>query len=255
VRQLFHREVGSGPSLIILHGLFGSSDNWVTIAKALSDTYKVITIDLRNHGKSFHDSAFTYEDMAMDVKEFIAINELEGTIVMGHSMGGKVAMHLATHYDLIDALIVVDISPKYYPVHHQTILLGLNSIDLDTLTSRKEADETLSKFIPEQGIRQFLLKNLTRNEGGKFFWKINLGTIQNKIENVGEALSPAFRFEKPTLFIGGAKSAYIRPSDWKSIESIFPGSKIIEIAGAGHWVHAEQPEQFVKIVREFLSGI
>jgi pimeloyl-ACP methyl ester carboxylesterase len=179
---------------------------------------------------------------------------LEKTHLLGHSMGGKTAMTFAlAHPEKVDRMIIVDIAPRFYPVHHQMILEGLNAIDMDKLKSRKEADDTLSDFIKDKGIRQFLLKSLGRNEEGKFAWKINLPVITEKIENVSEAIDPNSSFDHPTLFIGGANSDYIQDKDKEEIEKLFPKSKTIKIKNAGHWIHAEQPEAVVKTVKAFLG--
>lgn len=252
--ELFFRSFGEGEPIIILHGLFGSSDNWVSIAKMLSNNHCVYLLDLRNHGQSFHDHSFTYDDMANDVEHFIANQGISDAIILGHSMGGKVAMKLATEKPtLFKGLIVVDISPKYYPVHHKTILTGLNSIELSHLNSRKDADQELAHYISDIGIRQFLLKNLSRNAENQFYWKINLETISLNIENVGESLSENAPYNGPTLFIDGSKSDYILSSDEDLIFKLFPGAIIEEIRGAGHWVHAEQPKKFVEVVNRFIA--
>ncbi len=252
--NLFFRSFGEGEPIIILHGLFGSSDNWVSVGKLLSGTHRIYLLDLRNHGQSLHVDSFTYMDMAKDVKQFIDNQEIFKPIMIGHSMGGKVAMKLATeHPNLLKKLIVVDIAPKYYPIHHETILAGLNSIRLNTLESRKDADRALARYLTDNGIRQFLLKNLTRNSENEFYWKINLEAISKNIENVGEELPENKQYTGPTLFIDGAKSDYILPADKESILKIFPNALIEEIEGAGHWVHAERPNEFVEVVNDFVA--
>lgn len=251
--KLFYREVGEGSPIVILHGVFGSSDNWLTPAKMLSDNYKLYLLDQRNHGQSPKSDVFDYDSMANDLKEFIEEHQLKAPVIMGHSMGGKVAMAFAVKYpQLLSKLIVVDISPNYYPPHHQKIIEGLNSIDLETLQSRQEADSQFSKFEPELGVRQFLLKNLYRNESNNFDWRINLPVISEKIENVGEALDPTSKVTVPTLFVKGGLSRYIREKDEALIKSIFLNVELATIDGAGHWVHAEKPNEFINTVRAFL---
>lgn len=253
--KLHFREMGEGAPLIILHGLFGSSDNWLSIGKELSSDYKVYLIDQRNHGDSPHSSSFTYTDMAADLEEFIAEHGIKDPVIMGHSMGGKTAMKFALSYpDKLQKLIVVDIAPRHYPVHHDVILQGLKAIDVDKLKTRREADTTLAEYVPELGVRQFLLKNLGRNTEGGYEWKINLPVINDQIENVGEGLQEGEQFEKPTLFINGAASGYIKDADKPMIKQIFPQSEVQTIEGAGHWVHAEKPEEFVEKVRDFLKS-
>lgn len=247
--------MGEGEPLIILHGLFGSSDNWLSIARELESQYKVYLVDQRNHGDSPHSEEFTYAAMAADLKEFVEEHKIEGAVVMGHSMGGKTAMKFAVSYpDLLRKLVVVDIAPRYYPVHHEVILEGLQSIDVDNLKSRRDADKALAEYVPELGVRQFLLKNLGRNNEGGYEWKINLPVINDQIENVGEALGEEKRFEKPVLFINGGKSGYIKKErDEALIQRIFPEATIETIAEAGHWVHAEKPDEVIAKVRTFIE--
>ena len=252
--SLFFREMGSGPSVIILHGLFGSSDNWLAIGKELATDYHVILPDLRNHGQSFHENTFDYRSMSSDLFNFIKDHKIVDPVILGHSLGGKVAMTFAVNNpSLVLKLIVVDIGPKGYPVQHQQILKGLNSLDLARIRSRKEADDLLSGYVDEAGIRQFLLKNLGRNGEGNFIWKLNLPIITREIENVGEPLPQGGAFSKPSLFIKGSKSDYIENGDSQLIHQIFPDSRIVTIKGAGHWVHAEKPAAFISTVRMFLG--
>ncbi len=251
--KLFYRELGEGNPIIILHGLFGSSDNWLSIAKILSESFKVYSIDQRNHGQSPHNEEFNYSVMAEDLKDFIETNNIKNPIIMGHSMGGKTAMEFAVNNpDSWSKLIVVDIAPKAYPVHHDKILEGLKSLDLKTLSSRGEADRQLSEYVPQLGVRQFLLKNLARGMDG-FEWKINLTVIANNIEKMGEGLSKTLRIEKPVLFINGQNSDYITPQDKGLLEKAFPSSELVTIPDAGHWVHSEQPDVFLNTIRNFIN--
>jgi esterase len=251
-KKLFFRKLGQGKPLIILHGLFGASDNWLTIGKSLSEHFEVYLVDQRNHGQSFHDPAHNFDVMAEDLGKFIKENNITQPIVLGHSMGGKVAMNYAlNHPGKLDKLIVVDISPRGYKVHHDQILEGLKSIDLGSLESRKEADDQLAKYVPNVGERQFLLKSLSRASDG-FEWKINVAAIDNNIglivgEIDGEP-NPV-----PTLFIDGENSNYIRDIDLPIIKKLFPDSRVVTIKNAGHWVHAEQPEAFLETLMAFLS--
>lgn len=250
--NLFFREMGEGQPLIILHGLFGSSDNWLTIGKTLSESYKVYLLDQRNHGQSPHSDEFNYSAMALDLENFISDHKIDNPIIIGHSMGGKTAMQYAVNNPHgWMKLIVVDIAPKPYPVHHDSILKGLQSLDLANLSSRNEADKLLSKYVPEIGVRQFLLKNLSRDSDG-FTWKINLPVISQNIEIIGEGLNGRLEETKPVLFINGAKSNYIKSSDIDLIESSFPGAVVDTIENAGHWVHAERTEEFMNILNAFL---
>lgn len=251
--QLYFRELGEGQPLIILHGLFGSCDNWLTVSKPLAEKFHVYLIDQRNHGRSPHDPIHTYQAMANDLLAFIKANNIAQPTILGHSMGGKAAMRFALDYPAqLAKLIVADISPKYYPPHHQDVIAAFLSIDLSNLNSREEADQLMSSHLPEVGTRQFLLKNLYRTENGAFAWRMNLGGLIEQIENIGEE-NKGLPFEKPTLFLRGEKSNYIKEEDARTISSLFPQSKIVTIPQAGHWVQAEKPLEFVAEVMRFLA--
>lgn len=253
--KLNYKKIGdTGSPILILHGLLGSLDNWISIARTLSEkNFTVYIIDQRNHGQSPHSEEFNYALMAEDVKEFINEHALQNAIIIGHSMGGKTAMHFACKFpELIEKLIVVDISPKKYPVHHQEIIDALFSLNLNTITSRNEADEQLSLKIKDFSVRQFLLKNLYRQTNNSFAWRFNLPVLSEKIEMIGDALYNDALFLKPALFIGGSLSNYILSEDENLIHRHFPKANIIMVKGAGHWIHAEAPEAFVKICLEFL---
>jgi pimeloyl-ACP methyl ester carboxylesterase len=252
--KLNFRKTGTGKPLIILHGLFGSADNWLSIAKSLEENFTLYLLDQRNHGDSPHSDTWDYKSMATDLKEFMEAEGLEKAYFLGHSMGGKTVMKFAlTHPEMVDKLVVADIAPRPYPVHHQTILEALNAVDIKNLGSRKEAEDKLAEYIPERGVRQFLLKNLTRKEGA-FAWKANLPVITEKIENVGEVITAEVPFSGPVLFMGGANSDYIKSSDKEDIEALFPDNRIIHIKNAGHWLHAEQPEAVVATINAFLGS-
>lgn len=251
--KLFYRQSGSGEPLIILHGLFGSSDNWFSLAKVFAEKYCVYLVDQRNHGQSPQSDDFNYQLLAEDLHEFIQEHKLQNPNIIGHSMGGKTAMNFAVKYpDQLGKLIIVDIVPKQYPVHHDRILDGLLSIDLEVTTSRTEADEALIKYIPEVGVRQFLLKNLYRTSDGKFAWRINLSAMNNHIEEMGAGMQYDGQFKGTTLFLMGARSNYFAQGDETSIKIIFP-TAIIKSIDTGHWVQAEKPEEFAEIVNEFLK--
>lgn len=251
--KLYHRELGHGKPLIILHGLFGSSDNWMSIAKVLESHFKIYLVDLRNHGQSPHSDEFSYTAMAEDINEFIEDHGIEKPFILGHSMGGKTAMKFAiTHTDKWAKLIVVDIAPRAYPVRHDTILEGLKSIDLTHLKSRTDADKQLSGYVKDLGTRQFLLKNLARKHEGGFEWKLNLQVIDKNIEAMGEGIEERLAIEKEVLFIRGENSDYIQDTDNILIVQLFPNSEIKTVKNAGHWVHAEQPEVLIEMVLDFL---
>jgi pimeloyl-ACP methyl ester carboxylesterase len=251
--KLFSRELGQGNPVVVLHGLFGSSDNWLTQAKLLANHYKVYSVDLRNHGQSPHSEDFDYPAMAEDLNEFVASNRLQNTVIIGHSMGGKAAMNFAlAHPDKLSKLIVVDIAPKAYNLEHYTIAEGLKAIPVGEISSRNEADEILSKHVPEPDVRQFLLKNLQRQSAGGFSWKINLPVISAKLANIGLDLQFPGTFDKPTLFIRGSRSKYIANEDWTRITEVFPKAEL-ETMDTGHWVQAEKPQEFADLVVRWLT--
>ena len=252
--KLYHRELGEGKPLIILHGLFGSSDNWMSIAKELEGHFKMYLVDQRNHGQSPHSDEFSYAAMAEDLNEFIEEHGIENPSILGHSMGGKTAMNFAiNHTDKWDKLIVVDIAPRAYPVRHDTILEGLKSIDVENLKSRGEADKQLAEYVKDLGTRQFLLKNLARKSDGGFEWKINLSAIDKNIEAMGEGVEQRLAIEKDVLFIRGENSDYIQDKDNILIVQLFPNSEVKTVKGAGHWVHAEQPQVLLEMITDFLE--
>lgn len=252
--KLFYRELGGkGQPLIILHGLFGSSDNWLTQAKMLAGKFHVYTIDQRNHGQSPHSDDFNYDLLADDIHGFLIMNAIDDPIVLGHSMGGKAAMKFAiAHQELLSKLIVVDIAPKAYPVQHTKIIEGLKSIPVDSISSRNEAEEILSGYVDEHDVRQFLLKNLQRKPEGGFAWRVNLPAIEKNIEKIGEGISSAKKFEKPTLFIRGSRSNYVLDEDQALINEIFPQA-ILRTMETGHWVQAEKPGEFVDEIVNFIG--
>ncbi len=249
---LHYKELGEGKPLIILHGLFGTSDNWQTHAKKLSEYYRVIIVDQRNHGHSPWSEDFTYEHLADDLEELIIHLGIDKFTLIGHSMGGKTAMYYAQKYpSRLEKMVVVDIGIKKYPMHHNEIIKGIKSLDLTTLTSRSEAENAMKPFVDSYGVRQFLLKNLYWIEKGKLAWRMNVEVLEREME---EILAPIPNIEvwTPTLFIRGAMSNYILDEDWDEIEEIFPDATLETIENAGHWVHSEQPEEFIEIVLGFV---
>ena len=250
---LFERHFGSGEPLIILHGLFGQSDNWTSIARKLGEHFTVYTLDLRNHGQSGHDNVMNYDIMADDLLETIDYLGIQKMHLIGHSMGGKVAMLFALKYpERLNRLIIADIGPRFYEPHHQKILHGLNQLDLGSLTSRADAENELSNLIPDAGTRQFLLKNLYRNNDGGFSWRFNLPIITNEINRIGEKL-PSGICSTSTLFFHGGESDYIIPSDYSDILKIFSNAEFQIMQGAGHWLHAENPAEFIRITNWWID--
>ena len=248
------KKIGDAPqTLIVLHGLFGSLDNWMTFAKHMSEYFSVFLLDARNHGQSFHDDEFTYECMAKDVKDFMEQQQIKEAIILGHSMGGKTAMQLAFNYPyFVKKLIVADIAPKAYPVHHGEIIKGLQSLDFSVIKIRGEADDKLAEAIPILAVRQFLLKNMYWKEKDQLAWRFNLDVIANKIENVGVEINAPFPFNEPTLFVRGERSNYVLDEDLADIKNKFPNMKLETISGSGHWVHAEKPKEFLAVIKSFL---
>lgn len=249
--KLNYKKYGEGRPFIILHGLFGSLDNWQTHAKKIGEYYEVILVDERNHGHSPHTENHSYDLMADDLHELMNELNIDEAIIMGHSMGGKTAMRFTQLYpDRVKKLIVVDMGVKEYPMHHDVILEGLCALDFDKITSRGEADDHLSRYVENFAVRQFLLKNLYWKEKGKLAFRMNLPVLR---EQMHEILKP-LPFEEVftlTRFIKGELSNYILDEDVGQLEEYFPDSDVVSISGAGHWVHSEKPEEFIEAVLEF----
>ena len=246
--------IGEGRPFIILHGFLGMSDNWKTLGQKFSESgFQVHLVDQRNHGKSFHNDTFNYEVLVEDLKRYCTAHNLEDFVLLGHSMGGKTAMLFSTQYpELLSKLLVADISPRFYPVHHDTILNGLSAMDFEKIKSRGEAEDILSRYVSDFGTRQFLLKNLYWIEKGKLALRMNLEVLRNEVAEIGEPLPSQARFEKETLFLRGDRSEYIGLEDETIILNHFPKAKIVTIANAGHWLHAENPTDFFDAVMEFV---
>lgn len=267
--KLFYRESGQGNPLVILHGLYGSSDNWMSIAKELEKYFRVINVDQRNHGQSPHSDEHSYALMADDLLELFDELKLEKANIIAHSMGGKVAMRFAyQHPERILSIVVVDIAPwghfegnessNQIALEHKKIIEGLNSIPLYNLKSRNEADSILAHWVKGDMIRQFLLKNLKREHDGSFRWKLNLMAISNNISNMMEGFTANLSNKKcdvRTLFIKGTLSNYIQTNKEEFLGNYFTNSSIVKIDGAGHWVHAEKPKEFIDAILDFLNNI
>jgi esterase len=253
--KLFYRALGEGDPLIILHGLFGSSDNWQTLAKKFASALKVYTIDLRNHGRSFHHNEFNYEVMMNDILDFVDDHHLDRFSLMGHSMGGKLSMKFALNFpERVQNLIVIDIAPRQYQILHDMIIQALKALDLARYHKRDEVDEALGEMIQNFPIRQFLLKNLKRDGEDSFKWKINLDVIDRNIHNLVVEIYSNEPFRGKTLFIAGEKSDYIRPVDEELILDLFPAAKIKYFPGAGHWLHAQVPDLLYHTVMDFINS-
>ena len=248
--------IGSGSPLVILHGFLGMGDNWKTLALKFADQgYQVHLVDQRNHGRSFHDAQFTYNLLSEDLCHYCIHHKLQRVVLIGHSMGGKTAMTFATQNPHLCAkLVVADIGPKAYPQHHQFILKGLSELDNTQLTSRKQAEEILTTYVPEPGVRQFLLKNLYWVASGQLGLRVNVPALSTHAEQIGQALKEEARFDGPTLFLKGAHSGYIEATDLWLMQHHFPMATLQQIERAGHWLHAENPEDFLAAVSAFLAA-
>lgn len=246
---------GEGQPIIILHGLFGMLDNWQTIGKKLAKTNQVFLVDLRNHGRSPHDQLFNYDIMAEDIEEFMLSQWIYGGILIGHSMGAKVAMQTAFNRpDLVDRLISVDMGIKSIKRSHDPIFDSLRGINLETISSRKEVEELLSDKISDIGTRLFLLKNLSRKKDKSFQWKMNLEVIHQNYDEILKPLDLSDPFKNPSLFIRGQKSNYIMDEDWAEISSLFTEARLVTIENSGHWVHADQPELILSTINSWIHS-
>jgi pimeloyl-ACP methyl ester carboxylesterase len=246
--------LGEGAPLLILHGYLGMSDNWKTLGIKLSENYQVHLIDQRNHGRSFHSDEFDLELLVEDLHNYIETHNLHKVNLLGHSMGGKVAMLFAVTYpELVQKLIVADISPRAYKPHHQQILAALNAVNFQIQNTRKKVEEVLKIYIQDKGVLQFLLKNVYWKNKGELAYRFNLNSLTENYPEVGEALPSFTEFTGETLFLKGEKSDYITKKDEPLIKAHFENAKIVTVKNAGHWLHAENPTQFYNEVVRFLS--
>ena len=256
--QLFYREYGQGKPLIILHGLFGVSDNWVGLAKRIAGFgYHVFVLDQRNHGQSPHSETFNYSALVDDLKEFALEHELKDLILLGHSMGGKVAMSFAIENpSMVSKLIVVDIALRSYALsqNNKAILEVMRAVDLSKLTSRDELMSILETKIPSARVRLLALKNLHRVERKQFQWRINIDSIYKNLQDLSKDIPLDTPFKKEVLFIKGGKSDYINDADTADINQVFTSNTICIIQEASHWVHADQPELFLECVGRFITA-
>ena len=264
--SLFYRELGKGQPFVVLHGLYGSSDNWYSFAKLIDNDFRVFLVDQRNHGSSFHSDVHNYTDMSNDLKVLLEELQLNKIILLGHSMGGKTAMKFASMYPhFVKAIIIIDIAPgKYNEAEFQTlkdmrhidIIRSLQKLPIHLLQSRKEIDVELGKSISSALVRQFLLNNLKRSKTEGFYRTLNLMALEDNIQDLYEGVVnkeyPAKSI--PHLFVKGEKSPYIRNTDIQFIEQHIPNSAIEIIEGTGHWVHAEKPVAVKETIYTFLKN-
>ena len=255
--ELFHREYGSGKPFIILHGVLGLSDNWVSFARNIAEEgFHVYIPDQRNHGQSPHHRTFNYYALVDDLVEFIDQHDIQNPVVMGHSMGGKVAMRYAlenTHE--IEKLIIVDTSMRTYVGHtyHRQLINTMLEVDFSKVENRSDVEEQLNEKISSERVRQFLLKNLYYNNNDQLAWRPNFEVIGENLEDMYQGVFYSTRFEKPALFIKGGKSQYIVAEDFRSIRKNFPNVRFKTIEEGTHWVHADEPEEFYQIVKDFVT--
>lgn len=265
--KLFFRSYGNGPPLIILHGLYGSSDNWLSIAKMIDGHYTVYLPDLRNHGQSPHSDIMDYDSMRDDLLELTEELKIKQFFLAGHSMGGKVAISFALKFpEKLNGLLIADISPFINEIsgpiiydQHKTILKAILSLDLSKIKSRAEAEAELAKMIESEKIKGFILKNLQRSSGNTFIWKINARSILDNLDRIMDGIDRSTMRNYqisgfPVIFLKGSESDYINTSDFPDILRIFPAAEIKEIENAGHWLHADQPAEVAESLK-MLSGI
>lgn len=253
--MLNYKEYGSGEPIIILHGLLGMLDNWHSFAKKLSEEYWVISVDQRNHGKSFHSDEFNYKLLSADLMAFLEEMHIPSCHILGHSMGGKTVLQfLNDYFDIVDKAVVVDISPKSYSGGHEMIFEALQSVDFKKVASRKDIQNVLMESVQNIGVVHFLMKNLSRKSEGGFEWKANVNVLSKQYDYIKSGIVFDDIIETPTLFIKGEKSEYITEEDSQLISEQFEEAEIVTIPDAGHWVHADQPEALLNSVKEFLKA-
>ena len=251
---LNYQQSGQGPDVVLIHGLFGSLENLNVIAKALAENYTVTNVDLRNHGRSFHSETMNYEVMADDIYNLLKNLNISNAHIIGHSMGGKAAMQLALkHKDVVNKLVVLDISPVANKPRHSAIFAGLNEVAESNVADRKAADLLLAKHIDEMGVRQFLLKSFAKNDQGQYQWRFNLDVLNQQYENILSQLDENDSCLCDTLFVKGNDSDYILAEHRPMIISLFPNAKAKVIHGAGHWLHAQKPLAVNKAISDFLE--
>ncbi len=250
--QLFFKIYGEGYPVIILHGLFGMSDNWQTFARSMAEEYMVILIDLRNHGRSFHSDSFSYEETAEDLLLFMEKNWIHKSHIIGHSMGGKTAMKFTQmNPEMVDKMVVVDITPFQYRGGHEHIIKALDELEINMASDRSILEENLMAKIPDEKISRFLLKNIRRNKEGGFSWKMNFPILRDHYDRILEDLA-LHQIDTPTLFVKGDRSDYILPENIDSLKEIFSNVKFETIVDAGHWIHTDQPDSLLKVIIDFL---
>lgn len=254
--ELAYQDIGEGEPIVILHGLFGAAKNWNSIAKQMARKYRILTVDLRNHGKSPWTETMSYVEMAQDLVAFLDQRGLDKATIVGHSMGGKVAMTTALKFaDRVERLVVADMAPvKYKNMVFKTYVEKLQSIDLSKVSKRSDVDPLISDVVESPAVRAFLLGNLENTEDG-LKWMVNLETLGREMDKIAgvPALRMDVKYSGQTLFVSGANSDYVQPSHHQLIKHLFPNVEFKVVEGAGHWVHAEKPHEFMAVLSDFVS--
>jgi pimeloyl-ACP methyl ester carboxylesterase len=254
--ELNHKIYGQGDPLIILHGLFGSLDNWATIGRKLGEEYMVYLLDQRDHGKSPHTDEFSYDILSEDLKYFMDDNWVHQSFLVGHSMGGKTAMRFALEYgDMVEKLVVLDMAPRQYSNRHQQVFDAMDAVDFESMESRADAKNVLmEKLGGDQATTAFLLKNIKRLKEGGFSWKMNTKLLRKEYDNIIAPMPTDKTYDGPCLFVKGGNSAYITEEDNELITSLFPNSNTVTMDNVGHWLHAEKPVELMQLIKEFLQS-
>jgi pimeloyl-ACP methyl ester carboxylesterase len=266
--KLFYRKYGEGPPLIILHGLYGSSDNWASIAGKLADSFTIYLPDQRNHGQSPHSAIHDYDSMRDDIHELANDLNLNKFFLAGHSMGGKTAISFALKWpEMLNGLLIADISPfvsentnQSAYIQHLTILKSILSVDLSKITSRAEAEAILKEMIHSEKIRGFILKNLKRGAGNSYSWKLNAQSLMNNLEKIMQGIDRPSGFSQqitgfPVIFLKGGDSDYLPESDYKDILKVFPAAEFAVAENAGHWIHSDRPDEVIRNLKKLLGEI
>lgn len=253
--ELNYKMYGQGDPVIILHGLFGSLDNWVSFGKQLGKDYMTYLVDQRDHGKSPHTKEFNYAVLAEDLREFMEQNWIHSGYVAGHSMGGKTAMRFALENgDMVEKLVILDMAPKQYAHRHDSVFDAMNAVDLENMTLRQEAQSVLlEKLDGDKATAGFLLKNIRREKDGSFSWKMNVKLLQEEYEKIVEPIPTGSSFDGEVLFIRGANSSYIMEEDRELILDLFPKAVVQTLPDSGHWVHADQPKLLLEMMQVFFG--
>ncbi len=252
--DLHFQTYGAGEPLIILHGLFGSLQNWHNVALQLGSEFHVYALDQRNHGRSPHDTRMDYPTMAEDLREFFERQSVAPAHLLGHSMGGKTAMQFTlSNPERVRSLISVDVAPVSYPPRHAHILAALTALHPEQFATRKQMEDALARELPDLATRRFLLKNVVRGNPGQFHWQFALNEISQNYDRLCEGITASRQSQCPALFVRGCNSDYLLPEHWPAIQKLFPRAQLVELPHAGHWVQAENPSGLLRAIREFLS--